>query len=487
MAILSKVRTLSCQRLFCRRWPAQRGQDGCQLGSLIARGQIYRPSIHRSKHLLRCFPQMHHYSTDSKANHQRFSPDDGKAVFASVSSMQLCFTWFLLQLCKLKSVVSVSSGIVNWAAAAPSNLASKAVFKLVRLTAFFHFCGGENLQACAAVAKRLHITAAIRCIFDWSVEETSDINSWDNNAQHKVETLLRAKEVLGCNAAFMPVKLTSLLSPDLLERISRIVDVSRTELMQLEEWSSQLHAEDQEELEGALCRLRRICEVARSVDIPILFDAEQSARQPAVHLIAQKLQLEFNKGRCPVIYDTIQMYLQQSSVRLQEALHRAERGGYVCAIKLVRGAYWQQEMALGTVHSSKEQTDVAYHAAVTQLLEIIAASTRHEPPHVSVLLATHNRASLTHATNEMDRLGLARNHRDIHFAQILGMVDNLTVALSLAGYNALKLVVFGEVQEVMPWLLRRVQENHDAFGAQAAELPILTKELQRRFFGRLTS
>merc|ERR1712176_804173 len=98
----------------------------------------------------------------------------------------------------------------------------------------------------------------------------------------------------------------------------------------------------------------------------------------------------------------------------------------------------------------------------------------------AVMLATHNRASLEHAVAEMARLGLSRDHPGVHFAQILGMVDNLTNSLGLAGYNASKLVVFGEIREVLPWLMRRVQENRDAFGAQANELPVLRTELKRR-------
>jgi len=138
------------------------------------------------------------------------------------------------------------------------------------------------------------------------------------------------------------------------------------------------------------------------------------------------------------------------------------------------------------VHTSKEQTDIAYNNAAARLLSEISVSDVAGDvlgcpvPRAALLLATHNRRSLELATSEMRHLDLARGHCNVHFAQILGMVDNLTNALGLAGYNASKLVVFGEMREVLPWLLRRVQENRDAFGAQAAEMSVLRKELWRR-------
>eukprot|EP00435_Cladocopium_sp_Y103_P060370 s246_g22.t1 len=145
--------------------------------------------------------------------------------------------------------------------------------------------------------------------------------------------------------------------------------------------------------------------------------------------------------------------------------------------RVLRGSV-REERSRGSIHSCKEHTDDAFEAATQRLLQA-ASSAR---PRVALMLATHNRVSLWNAVNEMDRLGLARDDPRIHFAQILGMVDNLTWALGLAGYNASKLLVFGQVHEVLPWLLRRTRENRDAFGAQAVEMPVLSREIGRRLW-----
>ncbi|CAK9118073.1 unnamed protein product [Durusdinium trenchii] len=214
--------------------------------------------------------------------------------------------------------------------------------------------------------------------------------------------------------------------------------------------------------------------------IPLLLDAEQSGRQPAVHLLARQLQREFNTEE-PIVYDTVQMYLKASPQRLDQALHYAGQHGYIYAVKLVRGAYIEQERPFGTIFDTKEDTDAAFETAAEKILQAIVT----KRPSAALMLATHNRSSLFNAVQMMEKLGLARNDQRVHFAQILGMVDNLTYALGLAGYNASKLLVFGQIHEVLPWLLRRTRENRDAFGAQAHELPVLRNEIRRRLLGRL--
>jgi hypothetical protein len=383
----------------------------------------------------------------------------------------------------VRFLVSLGAGIFSWAARHDSGIFGSVLLPFAR-PAFAHFCAGETLKDCVAVSKRLESGACVRCIVDWSVEEREDAGAWDYNSARKAETLQTASNALGESAAFMPVKLTALLSPALLERMTQKTSAGMDHEAMMCDPREGLEISDRELLETALGRLRQLCTVARECRVPLLLDAEQTDRQPAVHALARLLQQEFNVDGQIVIYDTLQMYLKSSEARLEACLAAARDGGYTYAVKLVRGAYIEQEKSGGNVHTSKENTDAAYDAAAAHLLSAIAARETgvggHSAVRVALLLATHNRQSLERATQEMERLGLARNHHCVHFAQILGMVDNLTNALGIAGYNASKLVVFGEIREVLPWLLRRVQENRDAFGAQAGELHVLRTELLRR-------
>ncbi|CAK9117718.1 unnamed protein product [Durusdinium trenchii] len=368
-----------------------------------------------------------------------FDPDNGQVIFANQSTWQLTFSWLLLSLCRHRILVDLGSKILgqSWICREPQRLTSRALLASVRSTAFAHFCGGETLQDCVGRGKHLS-SAGVRCIVDWGVEESSEPAAWETNMLRKVETLQRAKEVLGLSAAFMPIKLTSILSPALLERWTAVVqDGSQPP----EDW----HLE--EEVAAALQRLRRICEAAKDAAIPLLLDAEQSGRQPAVHLLARQLQREFNTEE-PIVYDTVQMYLKASPQRLDQALHYAGQHGYIYAVKLVRGAYIEQERPFGTIFDTKEDTDAAFETAAEKILQAIVT----KRPSAALMLATHNRSSLFNAVQMMEKLGLARNDQRVHFAQILGMVDNLTYALGLAGYNASKLLVFGQIHEALDLL-----------------------------------
>jgi len=429
----------------------------------------------------------------------KFDPDDGRKAFAGIDTRRLLFVCGLLEACRWRLLVNFGARILSGAAIQGSGLSRSALLQVAKFTAFPHFCGGERLEDCIAVARRLEATASVRCIVDWSVEEREDACAWDENGRRKAETLRIAKEALGPSAAFAPVKPTALVSPALLERITLVLAVRAGEApVGAIDLVTLLGNDDHRQLIEAISRFSLLCRAARDCGIPLLLDAEQSHRQPAVHLLVRELQREFNVGGAAVVFDTLQMYLRNSSALLELALGAAQAGGYTYAVKLVRGAYIEQERVLGTsVFAMKEETDAAYDAAVVRLLSIISAhsalpgSCDHNQDLAATLvhgvapvmmLATHNRASLKCATSEMTRLGLARDDHRVHFAQILGMVDNLTNALGLAGYNVAKLVVFGEIRDVLPWLLRRVQENRDIFGAQASELPVLRAELRRRLF-----
>ncbi|CAE7200127.1 prodh [Symbiodinium sp. CCMP2592] len=285
-----------------------------------------------------------------------FDPENGEVIFASSDTKKLVSSWLLLSLCQQRLLVDLGAGVLgqSWICRSPDRPLSRAILAAVRETAFAHFCGGESLEDCVPLAKQLQDAAGVRCIVDWGVEESCDPGAWESNADRKVDTLFQAKKILGASAAFMPIKPTSLLSPVLLERITTITEGGASKLS--EDFRGQLAPADRLEVDEALSRLRRICQAAKDAAVPLLLDAEHSHRQPAVHLLAQQLQKEFNRDEA-VVYDTIQMsesqnqkmyeldkflglprplsrYLAASPGRLE----KAKQDNYTCAIKLVRGS-----------------------------------------------------------------------------------------------------------------------------------------------------
>lgn len=374
------------------------------------------------------------------------------------------------------------------------------VLAAARPTIFHQFVAGESISDVHAVAQRLQ-ACGVRCIVDHSVEELDAEHERQKNLEAKLGLLGTLSSELGTACSFVPIKLTSLISPTLLERLT---DGSRAEDGDSLDGATQaasLSATERAELGKSVDGLRELCGGAARAGVPILLDAEQTHRQPAIRLIARELAREFNSSsssssdtaaagvdRCatsahgtPIVFDTHQAYLVGAAERLAAELEHARRGGYTLAVKLVRGAYRHGEAQrdVRALQPSKEHTDDEYDRCARLLLD----AATEEAPRAAVLLATHNRPSIEAVTSTMRERGLPLTHPRVHFAQILGMADDLTLSLGLDGFNAHKLTPYGKFSEVLPWLLRRLEENHDALGAAADERPLLRAELGRRLLG----
>lgn len=383
------------------------------------------------------------------------------------------------------------------------------VLAAAKPTVFRHFAAGESIDDVRAVATRLS-ASGVSCIVDHATEEIEADGERAGNVDSKRSLLQTLSSELGGTCRFMPVKMTGLVAPTLLERLTdgvRRVE-SRTEtrpssssetcvavsaVVELPEAAAAAALSDAEqtELTTAVERMRSLCDGASSSGVSLLLDAEQWHRQPAIRLLARTLAAEFNAtpGKPPLVYDTHQAYLRGCEGRLRADLAHAKAHGYTLAVKLVRGAYTQGERArdASVLQPDKPATDAAYDACASMLLqaatathETEGAAARSTPASAALLLATHNRASARVVAEAMAAAGTPADHPRVHFAQILGMADDLTFSLGLGGFNACKLVPFGDFGEVLPWLLRRLEENRDALGAAAEERPLLRRELARR-------
>ena len=379
------------------------------------------------------------------------------ASAAAVPTPQLVRSAIVLHACASPQIVLHAARLLQRAAASNSPLAQPALLA-ARHTIFTHFAAGETLHDVRAVAARLG-AAGVRCIVDHATEESTEASARAHNLERKLALLAELRAELPAAAAFVPVKLTALVDPAALERAT----ASPSDADAL--------------LAEGVAQCRPLCEAARAASIPLLLDAEQTPRQPAIMRIARALSAEFNpRGAAPTLYNTHQMYLRGARATLDEEAAHAAEAGYVLAVKLVRGAYMQTEPA-AALQPSKGATDDAYDGAAALLLERVADGGG------ALLLATHNRRSLQKLGERMAELGLARDDPAVHAAQILGMADDATYGLGAAGYNALKLVPYGAFDELLPWLLRRLEENSSILGAAAEERPLLRRELRRRVLG----
>ena len=459
----------------------------------------------------------------------KFAPEDTATSFAPFTNRDLAVTAAMLAACANPTMMDAGRravqrafDVVNGndessASISPSGarLAAASLLWCVKRTAFRHYCAGEHLEDCAALSRKL-APSGVRLIVDHSVEEREEVSAWEHNLEQKRRLLTSLRNTLGDEAVFIPVKITALASPSMLDRVSLLLR------QQGEGWESkplctddvraQLESSDVELFDAAIANLSALCEQATSVGVPLLLDAEASPRQPAVDVIALELMRRYNRGRSgnvdefecgsacddtvmrarPFVYNTYQMYLRDAGTRLTRDMKQMAAEDVIFAAKIVRGAYMVAENTDASkegrdspVHFSKDATDAQYNDAVRCMLRSIAGSAVSQGsngvgPGAAVVIATHNRGSVEAAVEEMCALGLPNNHPNVHIAQIMGICDHVTCALGASGYNALKLVLFGEFDEIFPWLLRRLEENSDLMGAPLLESPLVTRELRRR-------
>eukprot|EP00667_Euglena_gracilis_P005982 EG_transcript_6024 len=241
-----------------------------------------------------------------------------------------------------------------------------------------------------------------------------------------------------------------------------------------------LTKEEYQLTENMVRRLQKICQAASDKKVRLLIDAEQTYLQVAIDHFTTRMQREFN-AHFPTVFNTYQCYLNFTRNRITNDLERSKREGWIFAGKLVRGAYMVQERKLSVdkhYHSPIFDTIEATHENYNTCLKLVFdAIDRAE-----VVIATHNQRSIELAVETMDQLQVDRRTRGVYFAQLLGMADNLSFTLGQAGYKVFKYVPYGPVGLVMPYLLRRAQENGDALSGAQQEVHMLWRELKRRQF-----
>jgi len=236
-----------------------------------------------------------------------------------------------------------------------------------------------------------------------------------------------------------------------------------------------------------------LAEEAAACGTRLLIDAEHQRYQPAIDTLVLDLQRKYNATDAtdfPIIYNTYQCYLKDALDRLKTDVERSERFGYHFGTKLVRGAYMEHERKVAEklgypspIHDTPEDTHACYDAAVEFLLNHAQRSENQ----VELMLATHNQQSVEKAIGVMNELGVDRRNQTVSFAQLYGMKDNLTYNLGKHGYRAYKYVPYGEPKMVVPYLIRRANENSSVAGASGVELRLVLKELSRRLTGMRAS
>ncbi|WP_242695911.1 proline dehydrogenase family protein [Desertivirga brevis] len=331
---------------------------------------------------------------------------------------------------------------------------------LIKRTLFKQFCGGETIEECEETISQLD-KGYVGTILDYSVEGAVGESSYTTTADEIVETIRRAKD--DHRIPFAVFKPSGVIRFRLLEKVSSGKPLSNAE---------------QVEYFKAKGRINHICKTAYDIEVPVMFDAEESWIQKGADAIALDMMRLYNRDQA-IVYNTYQLYRNDKLSGLQSDVFLAEREGFILGAKLVRGAYMEKERAraqrenlLSPIYNSKEETDRAFNEALTFCIENLKD--------LALIAGTHNEESCLVLTELMKKHNLPEDQSNIYFAQLLGMSDNLSFNLAYHGYNVVKYVPYGPVKAVLPYLFRRAEENTAIKGQMGRELMFLSKEKKRR-------
>lgn len=325
---------------------------------------------------------------------------------------------------------------------------------------FNHFCGGTKVDNCEPVIKKLGDHGCYS-ILDYSAEGLQGEDNFDKVRDEILKTIEVAKNEP--YISFGVFKFTGMTSFSLLEKVSSNAPLSEKE---------------QQNWNNARQRAASIYEKAANQKLPIFVDAEDSWIQPAIDKMVFEMMPRFN-NEAPIVYTTIQMYRNEGIPMLEELIRNAKAGGYKAGVKLVRGAYMENERARAfemrypsPIHNTKNDTDHAFNQAVALCIENIET--------IHVCVATHNEESCSQAIAKMEEHGIAPHDKRVAFAQLYGMSDHITFNLAHSGYFVSKYLPYGPVEKVMPYLIRRAEENSSVADQSNREITNFRTELQRR-------
>ena len=351
---------------------------------------------------------------------------------------------------------------------------------VIKNTIFQQFVGGETLEETAPVAKKLG-EYNVEVILDYGVEGGDD---GEHGFDHATQEFIRVIEYAATqpNIPFMSIKVTGFSRFELLQKIDDLMHAGEGSLMKRYTAAiTKLSDEEQVEWDRVKNRMLTIFQVAADKNIGVLVDAEESWIQDPVDALTILMMESFNKNKV-VVYNTIQLYRHDRFTFLQDSYEAAAERNFILGAKLVRGAYMEKERRRAEemnyrspIQPDKFSTDKDYDASVQFCLEHLNT--------IAVIIASHNERSNLLATEILQQKNIPLNNAHVHFSQLYGMSDNITFNLAKAGCSVSKYLPFGPIKDVIPYLMRRAQENSSVSGQTGRELGLIKKELARRKSG----
>jgi proline dehydrogenase len=381
--------------------------------------------------------------------------DDTHIAFSYKSDRELRKANFIFSLVNNPVVSSIATGLAKLGLAL--HLPVKG---LIRSTVFEHFCGGETIEQSDHTIQTL-FQYKVGTILDYSAEGEHTESGFDRAKEEVLKTLDKAK---GNSAIpFCVFKATGIVNAEVLEKVQAKETLSADEALAFEHFHQRVEA---------------ICKKAYEHGVPVLIDAEDSWIQNPIDEAAYAMMKKYNQQRA-IVFNTFQMYRSDMLDNLRNAFHLAAMHNYFLGVKMVRGAYMEKEAERAEkmdypnpIHPSKQATDESFNKGLAFCID--------NKQRVSLMCGSHNEYSNQYLAVLMEKHSMKNNDSRVWFAQLMGMSDNISFNLANAGYNVAKYVPYGPVELVMPYLIRRAEENTSVAGQSSRELTLIRKELKRR-------
>jgi len=376
-------------------------------------------------------------------------------AFHLKSDSELERAYFLFKMISIEPLVRIGTAATNFALKA-----HLPVEGLIRSTVFDHFCGGVDKMDCTPTIDKMY-ASRVYSVLDYSVEGKGIESQFDLALDTILDLIKFSKdrEALPI-AVFKPSAFGSF---DLYQKIGE---------------KKTLTTSEKEEWQRIKVRFETVCAYGKLNNVKILIDAEESWIQDAVDDLVLELMETFNTDDL-IVYSTLQTYRWDRLDYLKKIHIKAIQNNFKLGFKVVRGAYMEKERKrakelsyISPICETKEITDALFNSTITYILSNLNS--------IHLFIGTHNEESSQLALDLMAESHILNNDSRIWFGQLYGMSDHISFNLAEHGYNVAKYVPFGPIKDVMPYLIRRAEENTSVAGQTSRELALIKKEKQRR-------
>lgn len=381
--------------------------------------------------------------------------DNTEVAFSLKSDSQLERAYFLFKMIQNEPMVRIGSAVTNFALKAHLPIEG-----LIRSTVFDHFCGGVNEEDCIPVIEKMYKEGSVHSVLDYSVEGKDEEKSFED----ALNKILKILDFCGEKKSipFAVFKPTGFGRFALYQKITEKKNLTTAEQ---EEWSR------------VVARFHKVCSKAKDKDVPMLIDAEESWMQDAADQLIEELMETYNKEKA-IVFNTLQMYRHDRMEFLSTLHKKSQEKNFHIGLKIVRGAYMEKERERAEekgypspICENKKITDDNYDAAIKFIIE---------HPKMALFAGTHNENSSYLLMELAEKHQINKNDNRLWFGQLYGMSDHISFNLAKEGYNVAKYLPFGPVRDVMPYLIRRAEENTSVAGQTSRELNLLSTERKRR-------